>query len=190
MDFNENGEAINYTITEASVEGYTVNITNGTAYVWTVTNTHIPDVTDLNVTKVWNDSDNQDGIRPDNVTVYLYANGVLINETNLTADNEWTFTFTDLPVNENGVLINYTIREVSVEGYDVAITNGTAYIWIVTNTHIPEVTEVNVTKVWNDSENQDGIRPDNVTVYLYANGVLINETNLTADNEWTWCIDQ
>ena len=152
--------------------------------MWNVTNTHIPEVTELNVTKVWNDSDNQDGIRPNNVTVYLFANGVKINETNLTEANGWKFTFPDLDVYKEGKVINYTIAEVSVEGYTVEITNGTAYLWTVTNTHIPEVTELNVTKVWNDSGNRDGLRPSNVTVYLYANGKLINSTNLTEANDW------
>ena len=184
LDVYKNGVIINYTIREVSVEGYTVVITNGSAYVWTVTNTHVPEVTDLNVTKVWNDSDNQDGIRPDNVTVYLFADGVKINETNLTAENGWKFTFPNLPVRKNGQVINYTIAEVSVDGYTVLITNGTAYLWNVTNTHVPEVTDLNVTKVWNDSDNQDGVRPNNVTVYLFANGVLINSTNLTEANGW------
>ena len=34
----------------------------------------------------------------------------------------------------------------------------------------PEETSVSVKKVWNDSNNQDGIRPDSVTVQLYADG--------------------
>ena len=184
LDVYKEGKVINYSIAEVSVENYTVEITNGTAYLWTVTNTHIPEVTELNVTKIWNDSDNQDGIRPENVTVYLFANGKLINSTNLTEANGWNFTFPDLDVYEGGKVINYTIAEVSVEGYTVLISNGTAYLWTVTNTHIPEVTELNVTKVWNDSDNQDGIRPKNVTVYLFANGVKINETNLTEANGW------
>ena len=78
----------------------------------------------------------------------MFANGKLINSTNLTEANGWKFTFPDLDVYEDGKVINYTIAEVSVEGYTVLITNGTAYLWNVTNTHIPEVTELNVTKVW------------------------------------------
>ena len=117
-----------------------------------------PELTDLNVTKIWDDNDNQDGIRPVNVTVILYANGVEINRTNLTG-NSWNYTFTDLPMKENGQVINYTIREVSVEGYEAEITNSTPYNWTITNTHVPDVTVVNVTKVWDDANDQDGIRP-------------------------------
>ncbi|MFR5149640.1 MAG: Cna B-type domain-containing protein [Ruminococcus sp.] len=39
-----------------------------------------------------------------------------------------------------------------------------------TNTYAPEETSVSVRKVWDDSSNQDGIRPASVTVQLYADG--------------------
>ena len=62
------------------------------------------------MTKVWVDNDNQDGVRPENVTVYLFANGVLINSTNLTAENGWKFTFPDLDVYANGEVIILLLR--------------------------------------------------------------------------------
>lgn len=46
-------------------------------------------------------------------------------------------------------------------------------------------TEVSVNKVWNDSENQDGIRPDSVKAELYANNKKVQEFALNADNGWT-----
>ena len=101
------------------------------------------------MTKVWNDSANRDGLRPSNVTVYLFANGVLINSTNLTEANDWKHTFPDLDVYENGKAINYTIAEVSVDNYTVAITNDTAYNWTVTNTHI-SIPNMTVQKIAND----------------------------------------
>ena len=149
------------------------NYTNNNA-----TNTTRTDVelTNLTVNKVWDDKDNQDGVRPVNVTIELYSNGVKINETVLSAENNWTYTFTDLPVNENGQIINYTVNETPITNYTTVITNETAYNWTVTNNHTPLVTVVNVTKVWDDNNNQDGVRPVSVTVELFADGVKINET--------------
>ena len=120
------------------------NYTNNNA-----TNTTRTDVelTNLTVNKVWDDKDNQDGVRPVNVTIELYSNGVKINETVLSAENNWTYTFTDLPVNENGQIINYTVNETPITNYTTVITNETAYNWTVTNNHTPLVTVVNVTKV-------------------------------------------
>ena len=96
---------IKYTVNETAVANYTAVITNASAYDWTVTNNHTPIVTELNVTKVWVDADNQDGVRPVSVTVELFADGVKINETVLNVDNDWKFTFPNLPVYKDGVVI-------------------------------------------------------------------------------------
>ena len=181
-----NGQVINYTIGEAAVANYTAVITNASAYDWTVTNNHTPIVTELNVTKVWDDNNNQDGVRPVSVTVELFADGVKINETVLNADNDWKWTFPNLPVYKDGVVIKYTVNETAVANYTAVITNASAYDWTVTNNHTPIVTELNVTKVWDDNNNQDGVRPVSVTVELFADGVKINETVLNADNDWKW----
>ena len=122
-----------YSVNETAVANYTAVITNVSAYDWTVTNNHTPIVTGLNVTKVWDDNDDQDKIRPENVTVYLYADGVKINETVLNADNDWKVTFPDLAVYSNGQVINYTIGEAAVANYTAVITNVSAYDWTVTN---------------------------------------------------------
>ena len=94
------------------------NYTNNNA-----TNTTRTDVelTNLTVNKVWDDKDNQDGVRPVNVTIELYSNGVKINETVLSAENNWTYTFTDLPVNENGQIINYTVNETPITNYTITL---------------------------------------------------------------------
>ncbi len=139
--------------------------------------------TEVNVTKVWNDSDDQDGIRPNNVTIQLLADGVKVNETMLNATKGWKFTFGNLPVYKEGQKIVYSIEELDVAGYTKEITNvGNNYT--VTNTHEVNLTEINVTKVWNDENDYDHIRPNNVTVYLLADGVKVNETMLNATKGW------
>jgi len=184
--YKNNGAVIVYTVVEADVPaGYTVNVTSDDLGNWTVTNTHVPDVTDVSVVKVWNDSDNQDGIRNASVTVVLLADGDMINSTVLNAANNWKFTFTDLPARKNGALINYAVAETDVPaGYTVNVTSDDLGNWTVTNTHVPDVTDVSVVKVWNDSDNQDGIRNASVTVVLLADGDMINSTVLNAANNW------
>ena len=61
--------------------------------------------------------------------------------------------------------ISYSITENSVDGY-VTEYNG----FDVINTHAPEKTSVSVTKSWQDNNNQDGIRPNDFTFKLLANG--------------------
>ena len=134
------GKLIKYNISEDVVSGYTTVIGNATVGNFTVTNTHVANVTEVNVTKVWNDENDYDHIRPKNVTIQLLADGVKVNETILNATNGWKFTFSNLPVNKNGSVINYTIVEVDVRGYNSTINYNSTNITVV-NTHIrPDMT--------------------------------------------------
>lgn len=53
---------------------YTLNVVNGELIYKKIKNTKNPKISKT-VTKTWNDSDNQDGKRPDKIKVTLYANG-------------------------------------------------------------------------------------------------------------------
>ena len=181
----KNGKLIIYSIQELTVNNYTSKISNNTQYNWTINNIHVPAVTDFNVTKIWEDNNNQDGVRPTNITVILKADGNIIESATLNSSNKWSISFKNLPVYKNGKLIKYSIGEINVAEYTQEITNDTAYGVIIFNAHIPKVTEVNVEKIWNDNDNQDGIRPTSITVVLLANGIKINETTLNTLNNWT-----
>ena len=88
-----------------------------------MTNTHNPGKVSVTVTKAWADGNNQDGLRPDKVTVKLLANGKETGETLvLNKANNWTGTFTDLDEKASGEVIEYTVEEVEVEGYETAVT--------------------------------------------------------------------
>ena len=183
----QNGQTIEYTVTEKAVEGYETAITGNVTEGFTITNAHTVDKVNVTVTKVWEDNNNQDGIRPDSVTIKLLANEQDTGKTVvLNAENNWTATFTDLDKNANGTEIPYTVQEVKVDGYDSATTGNAADGFIVTNTHEIEKTEVVVNKVWDDSNDQDRIRPESVTIKLLANGKDIGKTVvLSKENNWT-----
>ena len=171
-----NGVEIVYTITEDAVEGYTTVI-NG----FDITNTYKPEETQITVNKVWNDANNQDGKRPGSITVTLLANGQMVTTQEITAEMGWTYTFENLPVYANGQKIIYTITEAAVEGYTTVI-NG----FEITNTYKPEETQVVVNKVWDDDDDFEGKRPDEITIRLYANGVEILAQKVTANDNWTF----
>ncbi len=170
------GVKINYTITEDAVEGYTTSIDG-----YTVTNTHEFEKVNVSGTKTWNDNDDQDGIRPDSITIKLYADGELVDSVEVTAASEWKYSFENLPKNKAGVEIEYTIGEVSVEGYETKVDG-----FNVTNTHTPEQTTVSGTKTWNDANNQDGKRPTSITINLYADGEFVKSVEVTAASEWKY----
>lgn len=172
-----NGVEITYTINETGVpQGYDSSKTGDMANGFTITNTHTPEVRDISVKKVWVDSDNQDGIRPTSIELILKANGTEKQRHTLEGNgNEWTYTFTNLPKYENGTEITYTVEESGVpSGYKSLTTGSMVGGFTLTNTYTPGKTSVKVKKVWEDNNNQDGLRPDKVSVSLIANG---DETN-------------
>ena len=142
---------------------------------------------DLAVEKVWDDANDQDGKRPDAVTVRLLADGQNTDKTlTLNADNDWAGSFSDLDVYNAGQPIAYTVEEVNVAGYQSSITGSAADGFTITNTHTPEKTALSVKKVWDDADDQDGMRPDAVTVRLLADGESTDRAlTLNADNGWS-----
>ena len=180
----ENGEYITYTWTEVNVpEGYSLTGTSKTGIVTTLTNTHTPELTSISGTKTWNDADNQDGKRPESITVNLFANGTLLTSQTVSADADgnWSYSFTDLPKYANGQEITYTVTEDTVEGYTTELDGNN-----IINTHQPETTEITGTKTWNDANNQDGKRPESITVILLANGAEKDRQTVTADEAGNW----
>ena len=184
LDHYKDGNEIKYTVTEDEIPQYTTSIAvNGN--VVTVTNTHIPEITLRNISVVWKDNNDQDGLRPDTVSVKLKGNDKFIDSSELNEDVEWKHSFTKLPVRENGNEITYTAEENEIPGYTTTIEKtDTGYVF--TNTHIPETVTVTVDKVWEDSEDQDGVRPDSIDVILTgSDGNTYNATISEKDN-WTY----
>lgn len=184
LDRFKDGTKIKYTVTEDEISQYTTSIVaNGN--VVTVTNTHIPEITLRNISVVWDDNNDQDGIRPDTVNIKLKGNDKLVDSSELNEDVKWKHSFTKLPVRENGNEIFYTAEENEIPGYTTTIEKtDTGYVF--TNTHIPETVTVTVDKVWEDGENQDGLRPDSIDVILTgSDGNTYNATISEKDN-WTY----
>lgn len=182
----KDGKEVEYTVREKDTpQGYTASYAKD-GNNWTITNSHTPEKTEVSVNKVWNDSENQDGIRPDSIKAELYTNDKKVQEFTLDSNDGWTKTFSNLNKNENGKAIQYEIREVSeVKGYTSAVSNK-GNVWTITNTHKTSKTSVSGTKTWNDDENRDGIRPDSVTVRLYANNKEIAHKSVNAQSGWKY----
>ncbi len=106
------GKEIVYTVTEASVDGYEVTVSN-----FDLTNTHTPETTEVSGYKTWDDNDDKYKKRPKSITVNLLADGDKVDSKKVTADDDWKFTFKDLPKYKNGKEITYTISEDKVSNY-------------------------------------------------------------------------
>ena len=143
--------------------------------------------TSVDVEKRW--SGDVEADRPGSVTINLLADGQQTDKSlELTAENGWKGTFTDLPkyvtVDGEKTEIVYTVVEVEVPGYTSSISGGAAEGYVVTNTkEAPPVTSVPVEKRWSGDVEAD--RPGSVTINLLADGQQTDKSlELTAENGW------
>ena len=90
-----------------------------------------PETVDATVKKVWDDANNQDGKRPESLTVTL-SDGT---EVTLNEENNWTATVTDLPKYADGEEIVYTWSEGTMpEGYTLTDISTEGTVTTLTNT--------------------------------------------------------
>ena len=168
------GKEITYSVTEDQVDGYTASVTGGNGS-FTITNTHTPGTISLSIEKVWDDQNDQDGLRPETITVTVIGvittddgavKTVYEEEHTLTVTkDEETYTFDDLPTHSGGKLITYTVSEKKPDGYDTPdVKDHGDYSFTITNTHTPGTISLSIEKVWDDQNDQDGLRPETITV--------------------------
>lgn len=145
--------------------------------------------TSFTVKKIWNDKENQDGKRPKNIKVQLYANNKEVEGKviELNADNSWQASFGKLDKYDNqNQKITYSVKEVTVPtGYQSQVEGDSGAGFTITNTYTPEVISINGQKTWDDKENQDGKRPDQITVRLLANNIATGDVT-TASVKTGW----
>ncbi|WP_454995328.1 Ig-like domain-containing protein, partial [Bulleidia extructa] len=173
---NANGEAVSmqlipgeYTIKE--LESPTHYLLDNTEYTVTVTFDKVaiqtiknePEKTSISVKKQWV------GKEGSAIMAVLKADGVEVARKELSSSNSWKHTFENLrkykPVTDEEIV--YKVEEETVpSGYKVEYEIDSQGNQIIKN--IPNKTSVKVTKVWEDKNDQDGKRPDSVTIKLFA----------------------
>jgi hypothetical protein len=203
--FDDSGEAIEYTVEEVKTDvitgedgpdtyGYEVTSEDN---VFTITNTHTPGIIEeITVEKVWDDADDQDGIRPESVQIQLMADGKAVEgkTLELSEKTEWQGVFEDVPAYANGEKIEYTVEEVKTEvitgedgpdTYGYEVSSEEEYAFTITNTHTPETFDIQVNKEWDFDENEDVELPESITINLLADGEVVDELELTEDSKWS-----
>ena len=146
------------------------------------------------VTKTWLDNNNSRAKRPTSIKYVLNGGATETEQVvtgNSTTDENWNYTFTNLPkYNNQGNVINYSIEEQEVTTNDLKFYTKAVNGFNVTNTFkVPEdkVTP-RVTVTWEDSSNVNGKRPNNVKLVVKDNeGKKVKEATVTGnptDEEW------
>ncbi|MCG4792976.1 Cna B-type domain-containing protein [Bifidobacterium adolescentis] len=131
----------------------------------------------ISVTKRWSDNLNADKYRTPSVTVQLQQNGHPFGDRiTLDSSNHWTTTWSELlATDDNGKTYSYTVNEIQdpdfAKKYHFTLqkrplTDG--YEFTMINIHKPDTIDLEATKHWDDADNQDGVRPDQVCVVVYG----------------------
>ncbi|MCI8444643.1 MAG: Cna B-type domain-containing protein [Clostridia bacterium] len=198
--YDENNNEISYTIAEKETGNrfYTKENTIINQENKMITNRfEVPNETiQIEVTKVWDDHNNRAGKRPNSVTIQMIGNGQTYQEV-ITGDKNtqtWGYTFEVPKYDENGNEIEYTIREENVENLFYTKENSTINQVTKTITNRFEVPDdkqaIKVSKIWDDYNNENGKRPEEVTLYLTGNGQEYSQTltkeDASQENENNW----
>ena len=130
-----------YTVEEEPVDGYTARYAQSDDGSFTITNTYQTKA--VSVRKVWVDNDLE--FRPASVEVELAAIdrvGAFAPRTAvLSADNNWTYTFDNLPAEHTYLVTEKT----QAAGYQTTITGDEGTGFVITNTYQPTPTDTPVT---------------------------------------------
>src|SRR5699024_7177025 len=111
-EFNEKGVAYTYKVEEEEVSENYKSIVDG----YDITNVRIGK-TEVSGTKRWKDDKIDD--RPGSITVNLLRNDVVVDTKEVTKEDNWKYSFTDLEkYDDAGQYYSYTVTEQDVKGYD------------------------------------------------------------------------
>lgn len=186
---DEEGTNIVYRVTADAPEDYTAKVTGSADDGFVVTYSHEIAKTSVTASVTWDDAENQDGARIGAVEAELYANGEATgNKVTLNAENNWTAKFASVDVKKDGTRIKYEVKGTEADGYDVSVAGDILDEkgLVLTYKHIPAVVNVSARVSWNDANNQDGIRPTDTLVQLYADGTALGDKVVIESNkEWT-----
>ena len=183
-------------------EGYAVTKVEGEqgSKGYTITMTHTPDVSvNASGTVHWNDQNDADRVRPDSVTLRLYANGEVVRTGTASKDGGWKFDLGTFPRYKDGELLAYQLVEdeivvdetVMANGYsngveEIGGDKGAINGYMVTNSHELTTTMFYGRIEWDDNDNSRGKRPESVNIRWLKNGEVISEEAVTEGEDGVW----
>lgn len=146
----------------------------------------------ISVKKAW-DNPGYEDTQPSGVTIHLKERdtGDIVSTAELTGENGWQHTFTDLPLSPD----HYTVTEQPLEGYKATYYQDADGNFIITNTYLttptPDVPAVTISvpaeKKWVNDYKWE--RPASIHVSLWNGDAKVKEADLTADMGWTYIFE-
>lgn len=187
---------------------YTIGVTEPAHYITqtqgnTITMTHVMDIPIL---VRWHDQRDNDGVRPEVLTLELFGDSVKTDTSiPLTGDHTaetWRNSFRQIPVWSDAQMDREIVYSWAFAGDDLtnsgyrvdyngftSSTVGNEDMYPIDISRPGEVSDVTVSLKWDDGSDRDGLRPNALDVELLADGKTTGESlTLTDSNkgeEWT-----
>ena len=209
--YNQFGNEVNYSLEEletntGDLKFYNKDVAGTYKSGFTVTNTfNVPDEkVNVAVTKNWDDNLNVNGKRPTSIKYVLNGGIAPVEQVvsgNTTTDENWSYTFANLPkYNELGNIINYSVEEQEVNANDFKfytnkiIGDKDSGFRITNKFVVPEdKIQIQVTKHWEDNNNVNNRRPESIKFVIKQNNSEIKSKvvtgNRTTDENWSYTFD-
>ena len=143
----------------------------------------------------WDDQDNFFKKRPEKVTVYLMADGTVVNSQEVTGDEnmQWSWSFDDLvQYNEDGNPIAYSVAAAPIEDYTVTSNGSAANGYRITCSY--NYVKIIVKKTWNLNDCDDAtLLPDRLSLSVLPDGSVerkfeytLTSANASPNNPSVW----
>lgn len=118
------------------------------------------EITEYAGTKIWKDDNNSQKLRPESYTLKLYADGKYLKSKSFTSTN-WNFDGLIKYNRSTNKKIIYTIEE-----DEILLKNGDKYIPTINQNKVINTltgtANIQVKKVWQDNNNEQNTRPNNI----------------------------
>ena len=209
--YNQFGNEVNYSLEEletntGDLKFYNKDVAGTYKSGFIVTNTfNVPDEkVNVAVTKNWDDNSNVNGKRPTSIKYVLNGGTAPVEQVvsgNTTTDENWSYTFANLPkYNELGNIINYSVEEQEVNANDFKfytnkiIGDKDSGFRITNKFVVPEdKIQIQVTKHWEDNNNVNNRRPESIKFVIKQNNSEIKSKvvtgSRTTDENWSYTFD-
>ena len=192
LNVNSKGNALTQALAKVIISGnYSATRgggigSNGTIVIGTEGNT-----TKVSVEKKWDDKDNARNNRPSTIKVQLVATykgeDYVVETREVTKDNEWKTTFSNLVTANGEDKITYTVKEVGIKGYESTVTGSQEKGFVITNKEKPEepkTRDIQVKKNWDLIGSEKPVDKIEVELYRDENSTG-KKLELNEGNNWS-----
>ena len=177
-----------------SPDGNTYFLDGSTKYMTVGDCELMPETENVNVKVSLEDDNNRDGIRPEEVEIYLKGSDGSTYPYVISRDDVAEIKIEHLLKYNSGEKVSYHVEAGSINGYkvhteEVTVDDSGNVIVPAVITHKPATKSIRITKHWDDNDNVDGKRPDSIKVTLIGSDGSYFSNRLYANNGWTLIVD-